>query len=292
MHQMKMASSIPDFQIQITNKLLQDLEDDRLKLPSLPDVALRIREALLNDVCDARAIAEVIQTDPAITAKLIKAANSAMYGHVAPIETCTGAVIRLGSDITSKLVIILTMRELFKSGSKLLQQRMHELWKHSTQVAAICYVLARHDPRFSPEQAMLIGLLHDIGLVAVLHYLQELPAELLIPEVVDGATKTLRAETGRKILEKWRFPQEFTVAAYEAEDWMRDKGATPDYCDLLIIAQLHHFADSNQSQLRPSISEIPAYHRLALGELTPELSLKILDEEREQIVHAAMLLNI
>jgi len=273
---MKMASSIPDFQIQITNKLLQDLEDDRLQLPSLPDVALRIR----------------IQTDPAITAKLIKAANSAMYGHVAPIETCTGAVIRLGSDITSKLVIIFTLRELFRSESQLLQQRMRELCKHSTQVAAICYVLARHDTRFSPEQAMLVGLLHDIGLVAVLHYLQDLPKELMLPEVVDGAIKTLRAETGRKILKKWRFPREFTVAAYEAEDWMRDGVDTPDYCDLLIIAQLHHFTDSNQPRSMPPISETPAYHRLALGELTPELSLKILAEEREQIAQAALLLNI
>ena len=289
---MKMASSVPDFQIQITNKLLQDLEEDRLCLPSLPDVALRIREALLNEVNDAHAIADVIQTDPAITAKLIKAANSAMYGRASPIETCAGAVIRLGSDITSKLVITFAMRELFQTNSKLLQQRMLDLWKHSTNVAAICLVLARHDPRFSPEQAMLIGLLHDIGLVAVFHYLQELPADLLVPEIVDGAVKTLRAETSRRILKKWRFPQEFTVAAYEAEEWMRNGSTAPDYCDLLIIAQLHYYNELDSAAPIPQIGETPAYSRLALGELTPELNLKILEEEREQIEQADSLLNL
>ncbi|MCB1762168.1 MAG: HDOD domain-containing protein, partial [Gammaproteobacteria bacterium] len=208
-----MASTVPNFKNQLANRFIEDLENDRLILPSLPDVAMRVARVLNNGISDADAIAEVIQTDPAITAKLIKAANSAMYGRCMPVKVCSAAVVRLGSALTHKLVLSLSMRELFTTESPLLQQRMQTLWKHSTEIAALCYVLARRDQRFDPEQAMLVGLLHDIGVVAVLNYIDKFPVEVNRAEVIDDAIRTLRARTSSMILEKWRFPSEFTVAA-------------------------------------------------------------------------------
>ncbi|MCB1869128.1 MAG: HDOD domain-containing protein [Gammaproteobacteria bacterium] len=281
-----------DFENQLSFQFLQDLESDALELPSLPEVAIKIGKALEDKVSDAATIAEMIQTDPQITAKLIKASNSAMYGRRSEVETCTGAVIRLGTDVTHKLVLSFALKDLFKSDSSLLQQRMQELWKHSTHVAALCYVLAKHDNRFNPELAMLIGLLHDIGIVAVLNYARSFPLESRQPEVIDQACKRLRAQTGSLILRKWGFPTEFIIAALEAENWHRDKGITPDYCDLVIIAQLHSFVGTSKAFSAPAINEVPAHSRLALGELTPRLSLKILDEAKEQISHAISLLNI
>jgi len=287
-----MASTIPNFKNQLANQFLEDLENDRLILPSLPDVAMRVARALDNGVSDADSIAEVIQTDPAITAKLIKAANSAMYGRCMPVETCSAAVVRLGSALTHKLVLSLSMRELFTSESPQLQQRMKMQWKHSTEVAALCFVLARRDSRFNPEQAMLVGLLHDIGVVAVLNYIDKFPLEVTQPAIIDDAVKNLRARTSSMILEKWRFPSEFTVAAFEAEDWMRDTGGVPDYCDLLVTAQLHSLLGTDKAQLIPMINETSAYTRLDLGDLMPDSSLKFRDEEREKIGQAESLLNI
>jgi len=281
-----------DFENQLSFQFIRDLESDALELPSLPEVAIKIGKAMEDDVSDAATIAEMIQTDPQITAKIIKASNSAMYGRRSEVETCAGAVIRLGTDVTHKLVMSFAMKDLFKSDSSLLQQRMQELWKHSTHVAALCYVLAKHDKRFNPELAMLIGLLHDIGIVAVLNYARGFPLEARQPEVIDQASKRLRAQTGSLILRKWGFPTEFIIAALEAENWHRDKGVTPDYCDLVIIAQLHSFVGTSKAFSAPAIHEVPAHSRLALGELTPRLSLKILDEAREQIDHAVSLLNI
>lgn len=281
-----------EFENQISYKFLQDLEQDQLVLPSLPEVAVRISKAFQDNVSDAATIAEMIQTDPVITAKLIKAANSAMYGRRTPVESCVGAVIRLGASITHKLVLSFAMRELFQSESSLLRQRMQELWRHSTKVGALCYVLAKHDSRFDPEHAMLIGLLHDIGVVAVLNYASTFPMETRQPQIIDQAIKRLRAQTGSMILRKWGFPMEFVVAALEAEDWMRDKGLTPDYCDLVVIAQLHSFVGTDHAFTAPAINEVPAHARLALGELTPKMSLRILDEAKDQIAHAESLLNI
>ncbi|MCB1761370.1 MAG: HDOD domain-containing protein, partial [Gammaproteobacteria bacterium] len=127
-------SEATEFENQLSFQFLQDLDSDSLELPSLPEVAMRIGKAIEDESSDAASIAELIQNDPVITAKLIKASNSAMYGRRTEVETCAGAVIRLGTDVTHKLVLSFAMRDLFSSDSSLLQQRMQELWKHSTHV--------------------------------------------------------------------------------------------------------------------------------------------------------------
>jgi len=281
------------FEDQLSSRLLKDIDNDSLELPSLPEVAIRIGRALEDGVSDANRIAELIQTDPVITAKLIKAANSALYGRSNPVDSCSAAVVRLGADVTHKLVLSYALRELFKSDSGLLRERMEALWKHSTHVAAICYALARQDSRFKPEHAMLAGLLHDIGVVAILNYARNFPADSLQPALIDSAIDNLRARIGGMILENWGFTPDFVICAQEAEEWMRNKGDAPDYCDLVIIAQLHSYIGSNMLRGRhlPAIDEVPAHSRLELGELTPRMSLKILEQAKDQIAHAQSMLN-
>ncbi|MET0106977.1 MAG: HDOD domain-containing protein [Sedimenticola sp.] len=281
-----------DVENKISLQFLQDLENDRLILPSLPDVALRIGRALENDEHNTEEIAAMIQNDPVITAKLIKCANSAFYGMPTPVESCAGAIIRIGTKMTHKLVITFALRELFKSKSKELNARMKALWTHSTKVASICYVLARRDKRFDPEHAMLAGLLHDIGIVAILHYAENLPPDDLKPEIIDQAIKRLRGQIGSLILRKWGFPENFVTVALEAEEWMRNSHSKPDYCDLVIIAQLHSFVGTHLALTMPAINQVPAHTRLALGELTPKMSLLILEEASEQVEQAEVLLSI
>ena len=276
----------------IISRFRMDLEKDRVQLPSLPEVAVQVGRALRNEISDATVVAEIIQADPAITAKLIKAANSAMYGRCSPVETCTGAIVRLGTDITHKLVLSFAMRELFNSKSRFLQPRMRELWKHSTHVAAICYVLARHDRRFNAEQAMLVGLLHDIGAIAVIQYLEMHMEEGLDLETIDSVITSLCAQAGSMLLRSWGFPIEFIVAAMECEEWMRDKEPSPDYCDLVLVAQLQSYAGTSKAESLPGIEQTPAYGHLDLGELTAGRGLKIVDENQDTMVHTQSLLNI
>lgn len=287
------VSKQSEFEDEISYAFLGDLEDDKVTLPSLPSVAAKITRVLKDNTSDAERIAEIIQNDPVITAKLIKAANSAMYGSRTPVESCVAGVIRLGTDVTHKLVLSYSMKELFQSHSSLLKQRMEELWSHSTRVASLCYVLAQHDARFNPEQAMLIGLLHDIGAIAVLKYVEQFADRLDDSKLIDKAVQNLKPRTGSLILRRWGFSQEFLVTALEAEQWMRNEGinSTPDYCDLVIIAQLHSFIGTKSALSVPAIDEVPAHIRLDLGELTPKLSLKILEAAEEQLAHAEGVLN-
>jgi len=281
-----------EFAEQLTNHLMADLENDELKLPSLPDVAIRVGKALKDEVSDADKIAAIIQSDPVITAKLIKASNGAIYGRRVPVETVAGAVIRLGSDVTHKLVVSYAMKELFQTKSPMLKQRMKSLWSHSTKVAAICFVLAKMDKRFEAEHALLIGLLHDIGTVPILNYASTYGEQGNDSEVVDKIIQQLKGQIGTLILTKWGFSNELVVAAAEGEKWSRDTGGPPDYCDLLITAQLHSFIGTPEAHDAPPLDQVPAPKRLGLEELSPRMSLKILDRAKKQIANAETLLNI
>ncbi len=271
--------------------LLTQLKEDKLVLPSPPEMAARIGCAMEDDVADGESIARIIQSDPAISAKIVKAANSALYGGMAPVGSCTDAVMRLGMGTTHSLVLTYSLRDIFKTDSVALQQRMEMLWKHSVRTAALCHVMARRDMRFNAEKAMLIGLLHDIGLMAIIQCAAKHEALIDTPETLEHAIEHFRGVIGSKIVRTWRFPHEFEVSALEAESWMRDTSAEPDYCDLVIIAQLHSYIGTPMAFKVPPLNEVPALARLGLGELTPIASLNLLEAADDEIGETEALLS-
>ena len=280
------------FENEISYKLYQELKNDSLVLPSLPDIAVRIGNALKDETKTFNHIAEIVQTDPAISAKLIKAANSAMYGGSNKVESISSAVMRLGTDLTHQLVMTFAMKELFKSKSALLKRRMKKLWDHSARVAAISHVLAKKLGSFDPEQALLGGLVHDIGVLVILNYAAQFPEAEDNKNIIDSTIKALRGRVGSTILKSWGFPEWMPDMANEAENWMRSPpNKAPDYTDLIIICQLHSFIGTDEMANTPSIDTVPAFKRLGLSKLTPKMSLKILDEAKEEIVEARALLS-
>jgi HD-like signal output (HDOD) protein len=273
---------------QLAIQLEEDLRQDRLSIPSLPAIATRIGRAIEEESSNANTIARIIQTDPAITAKIVKAANSAFYGSQSPVGSCSQAVMRLGMSVTHSLVINYTMQDLFKSKSKAINLRMHKLWVHSIKVAAICYVLAKHYSAFNPDEAMAIGLLHDIGIAAMLSQASNYPELTSDPTSIDDTIEELRAPFCRCILESWRFSDDYITATVEAENWMRESEGPPDYCDILILAQLHSYVGTKKALTVPPFDEVPAVSRLGLE---PSKSMVVLQELNEEIEQVKALLH-
>jgi len=267
------------------------LDKDLLTLPSLPDIAVRVGRAVLDETSNSRRVATVVQTDPVISAKLVRAANSAFFSGGHRVESLTAAITQLGFQLTHKLVLSFALREIFNVSSRAAQERMRELWRHSTQVSALCQTIAASDRRFEPQQALLAGLVHDIGVVAVVNHLAQ-RAPQLDPTVTDRIIAHLRGPIGGAILRKWRFPDELVTCATEGEDWTRDSGAEPDYCDVVIVAQLLHFLGSaRQLDGLPSLPEVPAFGKLRLGAADEQdAGPAFLDRRREQISHTVALL--
>jgi HD-like signal output (HDOD) protein len=267
---------------QLTKQLQADLQQDLLTIPSLPEIATRVGRAIEDESCNAEKIARIIQADPAITAKIVKAANSVFYGGHVPVESCPQAVIRLGMNVTHSLVVNYTMQDLFMTKSKQINLRMRQLWSHSIKVAAICYVLGKVCKTVNPDEAMAIGLLHDIGVAAILSQAAKYPDLISDPAEIDTAIDELRAPFGSLILKSWRFSDSYINAAEEAENWMRELDGPTDYTDVVILAQLHSYVGSRKVASLPPLDQVPAIHRLTLGPRKSIALLKKSDEEVEQ----------
>jgi HD-like signal output (HDOD) protein len=268
---------------QLFYQLVQDLLQDRLELPSMPDIAVRVRQAINDPETGAPEVAKILQADPVVAARLMQAANSAMYTGKASVDNLNAAIVRLGLKNVRELVMAVTMREVFKAKNALLKKRMVELWMHSTLVAAISSVLARKLKGFDPDRALLAGLVHDIGVVPMLNNAGEYPELAEDPAGLESTISSYRDQVGGMILRRWNFPEEMVAVALEAESWEREHDGPADYADLIIAAQLQSYAGSPDASRYPDLDGLPVYSRLGLAELGISESEPILDEAREEI---------
>ena len=267
------------FQIQ----LFKDLLAGNLKLPSLPDVALRIQQAFADNLVTAETVGVIIQSDPVITAKMIMVANSALYGGLAPIETLKQAVVRLGLENTRKLVMAYAVSELFKSETAEMKTHMRAVWKHSQHVASLCRLLAGELDGFDVEQAQLAGLVHDIGEVAILQYAQQYEELRDNPEKLLEAVKSMRPQITGMMLEQWKFGPEFVTVGEGCEEWFRNPSDQPDLCDLVLIAQYHAMIGTPEQRSLPPIAALPAFAKLGMGNLAIEQIIEFMKTSRDKI---------
>ncbi len=261
-----------------------DLKTNNFTLPSLPDVAYRIRQIAEKEETSAEDIAKVVNADPAMAVKLIKSCNSPLYRGFNDVTSCRDSVIRLGIQTTQQLVTVFAMRELFRSKKPELKKAMAELWSHSREVASIAYVLAELTPGLNKDHAMLAGLIHDVGAIPVITYAENFPDLYADETALKEAIDELRGEIGCTILEHWGFPQDLIEVVSKAEEWTFDSGSdVAGYTDIIIVAQMHALIGCPKRNDLPPFNQVPAFRKLANGGLTPERSLKVMVEARHKI---------
>lgn len=272
------------------HRIYQDYLSGKLVMPEMPELALRVRSAVQDPKNGPHDVARILQADPIVTGRIIQVANSPMYRATHPISDGLSAVTRLGLRATRDLVVTFTLQRTFKPKNVLIKQRLKQLWQHSGHVAAIANVLAQSVRGIDPEQAMLAGLLHDIGVLPLLTFVEKEKLLEVREDILDLMLRKLRGQLGALVLSSWGFGDEFITSALEAEDWQRDPAPTADYCDVVIVAQLHSFAQSQITDAYPRISQVPAFGKLGLGKLGPDESIAILEKADNEIKKTRSLL--
>ncbi|MDO9048144.1 MAG: HDOD domain-containing protein [Methylobacter sp.] len=275
------------------NKLLNDcyrhMQSDDLVLPTIPDVAFKIRRAINDDKSSISSIARIVQIDPSITARLIQIANSPLYMGRKKIESCPEALTRLGLKTAQDIITAFAMKSVFNAKSPVIRKKMAELWTHSSYIASISAVFAHKIPGFDPDRAMLAGLIHDIGIVPILTYADNHPDIIANPKDLVEAVKELRADVGVQIIRHWDFPEDFEDVVVNAENWFRNDKNPANYADIVMISQLHSFIGKVDIKKIPKIDDLPAYKKLA-GHLDANDSINILDTAKDEIEHIRKML--
>lgn len=268
------------------------LQSNRLQLPSLPDVAWRVRRVADQEDSSADDIARVINADPAMAVKLVKAANSAVFSGFSEASALRDVIVRLGLETTRQLVTVFALRELFRTDEPVLRTAMDRLWQHTREVAAVSWALARAVPGVNPEEAMLAGLLHGIGAIPIIQYAERYPSLCSDERELSAAIEALQGEVGGAILRHWGFSEAICETAEQAGQWHFDSGSDePRLVDVVLIAQMHALINQQKGAGLPVFTEVPAFTRLGALSLTPEKSLRVLLAAREQIDSLKSLLS-
>src|SRR5690554_4441522 len=191
----------------VEEELVQAIDDDALILPTLPEVAIRVRDAAENPDIGTQALSRVISNDAALAARLIKVVNSPLLRGNREINDLQSAVDRLGINYTCSLAIGLAMEQMFQATHELVDAKLREVWVKSTEIAAISQVLCRHFTRLQPDQATLAGLVHQIGVLPILTYAEEHELLLADTATLDHVIQRLHPQLGERILRTWEFPE-------------------------------------------------------------------------------------
>ncbi|MDX8408536.1 MAG: HDOD domain-containing protein [Mariprofundales bacterium] len=188
-------------------------------IPTLPDSFLKIQQVLSHPDSDASDLAEVVRTDLATTAMVLKEANSSRYlRSKRKIGDIDEAVARLGMDEVAQIAMVISLVHGFPLPTT--EHNVQMFWAHAFLVASLSSLLVKYLPNsecdFNPRTIFTGGLLHDIGrgllgLRIDQKYFSHFKAEM------DGVSLLAEerccygvdhAEAGAVVMERWAFPQQ------------------------------------------------------------------------------------
>lgn len=245
------------------------IEADELVLPTMPEMALRVREVAGDPDSSVKQLATVIGGDAALTARIIKVANSALYRGAVEIQDLNMALMRLGMATTCTLATGLAMEQMFQATTDMVDKRLRQVWAVSSEIAGLCTVLCKHYTKLRPDQATLAGLVHKIGVLPILSYAEDHPSLLKDSITLDSIIKVSHAKIGQRILTAWEFPKEIQSVPVAHLNFSRQVPKV-DYADLVTVALLESYPDQYQDL---DYNEVTAFERLGITPGTQEQDL-------------------
>jgi len=262
------------------------IENDKLVLPTLPEAALQVREIAESEDSAIGDLVKVISNDTALSARIIRVCNSPLFRGNRAIENLNMAVSRLGMVYTSNLAMGLAMQQMFQATSEMIDKRLRATWQTSTEVAGVCHVLAQHYTKLKPDQATLAGLVHLIGVLPILRYVEDEDVQIS-SIMLDNVIEELHPRIGAAILKRWDFPKDLQNVPLEYANFQREVPAA-DYADLVMVANLQLAAGSEHPWAQLDGSSIPAFERLGID---PNIDMSEEEDLNAQMEAAMALLQ-
>lgn len=277
-----------------TSHLFRDLEGDivadRLKLPSLPDHAMRVRSAVAHASADSRRIADLLAADPALAAKILKVANSPLCRGDNPVTNLRDAVNRIGLYTVGELVVCFSLKDLFNARLPALRERFGELVIEAVRIGATASVIATRIGGVAADQALVAGLLSNIGAYVVLERLSQHPQLLEDATRVERTLGAYTARLSKIICRHWQLGDGVVEAVAHAADWGYEVEGAARLAEVAICARYHSLISLRKTQNLPKPEAIKAM-RIFGAALTPELSMDIIREARLRIDALQQALN-
>ncbi|HID22791.1 MAG TPA: HDOD domain-containing protein, partial [Planctomycetaceae bacterium] len=191
------------------------------QLPSLPAVAVRLLELARDPESEIQEVVETIQTDPALTAKILKAANSSYFGFRSKVTSVDRAVPLLGTTVVTSLALGFSLTDQTTPAGPM-YEHYHAYWMQSLAQAAAADLLGKHARTAVECEFFLAGLLADIGRLAMLKTIAKEYVPVL--EAAKDGLQTLHEleqehlgydhiEVGLELMRSWELPDPLLQSA-------------------------------------------------------------------------------
>ncbi len=275
-----MVSAEKNKEFEFIQGLTADLSAPVLIFPTSLSATMNIRRAILQDDISNDTLARIIGTEPVLSAQILKLSNSAAFNSTSKLNAdLKTATMRLGYAKVKNLTIAVGMKQLteHKDINKEIAQLMEGLWSRSVRVASFSYVLAKNLTRVNPDNALLAGLLHDVGKFYILNRANQYQTLFTSKRALWSLVDAWHSNIGAAILENWSVSEDIQNAVQNFKNPEYIHRGSVDLTDAIFAADLldAHFDESSPQKInwedRPSV-----------------LSKLDLDEEKSEFLLAEM----
>jgi putative nucleotidyltransferase with HDIG domain len=231
-------------------------------LPTLPQIVSKIAAMVESPRTSVADVGRVISKDQVLTARVLKLVNSAFYGFAGRVSSITHAMVLLGFNAVKGLVLSAAVFDLFQQEERDGLDRKR-LWEHSIGTARVSGLLAQKAKLQEPEEAVVAGLLHDLGKIVLCAHLPDEFASIVdlaksqhlrMAEAELQVLGVTHAEIGRWLLERWKLPPKLIepVALHHTPHLAREAPLTTAVVHLAnILCTAVGIGDSGDQKISP-----------------------------------------
>lgn len=232
--------------------LIEKIKQDALVLPTLPEVALKVRQAADDPDVNLGQMSDIIGQDPALALGMIKVSNSALLARSVKVETVSQAVTRIGLRQIKSISTAMALKQVFVSNNDIVAAYMKKSWTKTIDIASVAISLMSlylKDNKHSPltlDTITLASLVHNIGILPILTEAEQHPDIFANPVFLQQAISKLSGKIGGSVTRAWGFSDELTLIA---ESWS-DLTILPteiNYLDFIRAGAIYHNVFKNES---------------------------------------------
>jgi HD-like signal output (HDOD) protein len=274
-----------DPSFQFVRDLAAELSAGRVELPSFPDAAARVQQVLSDESVTSDRIAKVISTDAGLVARVLTLANSALlHRGDKPVTDLKLAVTRIGADHIRTAALAYANAQLRRAPDLArIRPQLEQCWQEGMRVAALGHAIAKEARHVRSDEAMLAGLLHNVGRLYILARASKHAGGALDPTVLQEWEPSI----GQAVAENWKLPEQIVQAIAGQRDLERAHEGAPDLLDLLIVAvQLAQQIGRNAGD-DAAMAQLPA--AMALGLSDSAIVRIVLESQTELLMLQAAL---
>jgi HD-like signal output (HDOD) protein len=234
--------------------------------PVMPALAPRILDVVRESEMDVPKLVRVLEQDQAISAKLLSAANSAVFGPSKEITSLRDAIVYMGTEQTAHVAICLATRSLFDADARaelsMYRGRWSRLFHHGMTTAFAASNFSAQRQRRHSDEAFLGGLFHDVGRAVALRAISALtlagkwdpPSE----HVMDEVLYRIHATPGAEFYDRWTLPSHLMQICCDHHQLDNAENPSHDFHVVCLISSLDALRAGTLADKRYALEELRA----------------------------------